>query len=71
MVCLAMLAIDQVPVLGEAMREGHLGLDKLRVFEKETELVEADQRRTIADLALAEVDTMTTAQFASCCAGWW
>ena len=62
MVCLAMLAIDQVPVLGEAMREGHLGLDKLRVFEKETELVEPDQRRTIADLALAEVDTMTTAQ---------
>ena len=62
MVCLAMLAIDQVPVLGEAMREGHLGLDKLRVFEKETELVEPDQRRTIAELALAEVDTMTTAQ---------
>src|SRR5262245_28061949 len=39
MVGLSMLTLDKVPTLWQAMREGHLGLDKVRVFDRETDLL--------------------------------
>ena len=62
MVCLSMLTLDKVPALGQAMREGRIGLDKVRVFDKETELLDQEQRRAVVDAVLGEAETSTTAQ---------
>jgi Domain of unknown function (DUF222) len=62
MVCLALLTLDKVPALGEALREGRIGLDKVRVFDKETELLDDEQRRAVAAAVLGEAETGTTAQ---------
>ena len=62
MVGLALVVTDEVPVLGQALREGRLDLDKVKVIAKETELLEPEHRRAVVDEILDDAEHETTAQ---------
>jgi hypothetical protein len=63
MVALAMLTVDEVPALGQALAAGRIDLDKAKVIERELGLIcEVEQMREIVAAVLPEAPFETTAQ---------